>query len=567
MLRSLPPRGRNALWWGLFVALAAALYGRNLWTHVLAGMDPFIFADDARNQVMPYLRWVEAEAFQDDFIGDYGLATIPPGVRWLFYLGTFLIDPVQLSERLPYPLLALTAYGVGRTAHRLAPTDLRAPVVFASVGFVLAADIYLQRMAGTLPRAFCFPCVALGMWALVEGRVRRAAAVAALSVLFYPTAAVIVAGGVFSVLFVVGGPNRGEARRWSLRRRTGLVGALALAAVLFALPTLIATGRYGPRVTPANLAQYPEGGPAGTHGADDRPPYDGFVGAVSDYLERSAFGTGRPFARGLTDGLDRKLILDVVLILVLLGLAGAGRRHRQRRFLAVILGAALAHIGARILAPYLYAPSRFAMYSIPLFVAVGLPNGIAWLIAAKARGRLGRATVPVGWAGVAGLVFLLGADGPKRDGLTVRIDDEQRRLYGFIESLPKSAFIAGWPDEAMSNLPYLGRRKAYMTGEMHMGYHVGFLESLRDRLHPFFEAYLSPDPAALRRFREERGVTHILVERRDFQRRNRGYMPPYRNRIREHWRRLGSGKPALLNAPEAVVFESPRYLVVDLTKL
>lgn len=545
--------------------VGGVLFGPPLLRHFSHGaLDPYFFADDARNQVMPYLRWVEPAAFANDFVGDYGFDTIPIGVKFLFWLGSFLFDPTRLSEWLPYPLLALVVYGVGRCSERLAPPRLRGVAFFASAALVLGAEIYLERMAGTLPRAFGYPTFALGLLYTVEGRLRRAAGVALLAAVLYPTGAVLIAGGLFSVLVFLPAASRGEARCWTAPQRGRRFALFALAVGLASTPTWLATLPHGPRVTLENLEQYPEGGPEGTHGPDDRPPYPGFFSSLDDYALRGVFGHD-PWWPGPSAEGGEGLVFDVFAVLSAVGIAGWGRRARTRRFAAVAVGAGFAHIAARLMAPHLYAPSRFAMYAVPPLAAVGLPVGLLWLgqgLGATRRTRDGLAVLAVGL-----LVALVGGRGSSEAGLTVWIDDEQLALYEHVAQLEPDVLIAGWPDEAMSNLPYVARRRAYMTGEMHMGYHAGFLEKVRTRLRPFFKAYLSEELAPLQRLRRERGVTHILVEKAHFVSRDMTYMPPYRTEILALWDALGDRVPALLSFPDAVGFESERYLLVDLGRL
>lgn len=563
------------------LAAALLLFGRNLVEHMRRGLDAHQYADDVRVQVMAQLRWAQPEVFRDDFIGDYASDITPVGVHLVYRLGALIADPAWLSSVLPYPLLGLTVYGLARASARLAPVGLRGFAAFLSAALVLGCELYLQRMSGGCARAFCFPIVALGLLAVVEGRLILAGGIALAGALLYPTSAVIVAAGLFAVLFVASPDTRAIARRWSLGRRMTALGLFVLALVLATAPTLLKSAKHGPRVTPENVRQYPEGGPGGTHGPEDRPPYDGFFEALKGYAPRGLFGAGRFVGRSFRADHEDRLVFDAVALVALVGLFWGRRRTRLRRFAAFALGVFLAHLTARVLAPYLYAPSRFAMYGVPPLVAVGVSVGLMGLV-----GRLPAFVVDIGAALTRGrrrlevqarpafafvvsalLLFAVGGRGTSHAGLTIRLDDEHQRLYGFIRSLPPRSLVAGWPDDPMSNVPYAGRRRAFMTGEMHIAFHVGYLEAVRERLFPFFEAYVSADLERLRRLRDERGVTHVLVERRDFRHRNRGYMPPYGARLHTLWRELGSKTPALLAQPKAFVFTSPRYLVVDLARL
>ena len=94
---------------------------------------------------------------------------------------------------------------------------------------------------------------------------------------------------------------------------------------------------------------------------------------------------------------------------------------------------------------------------------------------------------------------------------------------------------------------------------------------MRGRMDAIFEAYLSTDTAPLRRLREEFGVTHLLVETRDFTdpKHPPEYFAPWRSRIS---RRLAEikGKEYLMNRSlqeKAAVYNQNGFILLDLAKL
>ena len=123
------------------------------------------------------------------------------------------------------------------------------------------------------------------------------------------------------------------------------------------------------------------------------------------------------------------------------------------------------------------------------------------------------------------------------------------RIYKFISQLPERAMIAGWPDDPMSNVPYVGHRRALMTGEMHLAYHKGYLDEVRRRITDFFEAYYASSTGPIFALRDKYGVTHMFLELKHFQGPAPGYMPP-----------LGARAKAFADANRSRGFELMRQL-------
>ena len=86
-----------------------------------------------------------------------------------------------------------------------------------------------------------------------------------------------------------------------------------------------------------------------------------------------------------------------------------------------------------------------------------------------------------------------------------------------------------------------------------------------------FDAYLSTDAAPLYRLRQEFGVTHLLVETRDFTDTQHApeYFAPWRERIAPRLAEI-KGKEYLLNEAlqkKAAVFNQDGLILLELAKL
>lgn len=81
--------------------------------------------------------------------------------------------------------------------------------------------------------------------------------------------------------------DRGAASDWSWPKRWGLVAVTALVCAALVLPMAMGLRQYGRRLGPADVAAYPELGPGGRYGPDDRSPYPYVWIATADAFGRS----------------------------------------------------------------------------------------------------------------------------------------------------------------------------------------------------------------------------------------------------------------------------------------
>ena len=184
-------------------------------------------------------------------------------------------------------------------------------------------------MAGTPPRAYCFPVLALLMLALVQGRPLAMASLVVVGALLYPASGVISGVALAIFLLVLPARDRGAAAEWALRRRLAVLAATALLAALAWLPVALRSRSYGPLIVPSQFAIFPEAGPNGRlSGRDDRPRGQGIAVEMRRATERSVSGSGPPLVPALHGWYERR---GSGRWMTLVGLAIAGGIALARR--------------------------------------------------------------------------------------------------------------------------------------------------------------------------------------------------------------------------------------------
>jgi hypothetical protein len=150
-------------------------------------------------------------------------------------------------------------------------------------------------------------------------------------------------------------------------------------------------------------------------------------------------------------------------------------------------------------------------YGVPVLALAGVPAAFGFLgDHAKRSVRI----APLAW--ILAVLALVGSRGASWSGLTVLVSPAERPLYATLAALPKAALVAGWPGQAIDNVPYLSRRAAFVTRETHMPFHVRYTELMRERMRALVAAYYATERAPLHELHRRFGVTHLLVDRRHF---------------------------------------------------
>ncbi len=555
------------------VVLLGLGFGASLRQHVARSAEPLVFNDDARQQIFPFFPYHEAGLFPDDYAAAYYRACLPLGYRALYTIGALFADPATISKVVPYVLLAVVVVSVAIAARRLAGFF----GALLATSLVLSSDLFLGRMAGGLPRAFAFPLLAAAAAALVCGRARILAAIVCVGAAFYPAGAMPAGIALALVLFVLPRRHRGDAVSWHFGRRARVVLGAGVVSALILMPTLLAARGYGTTLRPADVTMYPEIGPGGRYGPGDRAPFASFPDSAVEQVRAVLKPAGQAWAptvqewakrgggRGAASNGDTVLaILGGVLLLG--GLLLAVRDPGGRRLLALGAAAWLGHLVARPVAPYFYLPQRYAAYPVPILFVVLLPAAAAAIGGVFSRRRAASVPAVIAVVALAAVVVLpFGGRGSATSGLGIDAQP-QRRLFDFLHTLPKDALIAGWPSD-LDSVPYVSRRQAFVTYELHQAFHQGYADEMRRRMRALVDAYFASDPAPLLRLRDEFKVTHLVFQQSRLSR------PPSYFKPFDTWTRkaFGPGAAKGFELPrrvnEAKVFADGPYIVLDLRKL
>jgi hypothetical protein len=389
---------------------------------------------------------------------------------------------------------------------------------------------------------------------------------------YYPAAFLI---GLVTAIHLLLLPSawQGDSRSWTWRRRIVVLSVTAATAGVLLIPALIAGRSYGPLLGHEDLAAYPEAGRDGRYADADLPLRGQFVEMVKNHVGISLISGGRPWNENLYKRGRRSALKGSLRFwLGFLFIAGYGSlllaENGARRLLALMIAPCVLYPLALALWPRLYLPYRYVTYAVPVLVPIVLPAAIASL-AQRLRplraSPLARAAVVIG--AMVLLLLFLGGRGSGHAGIGVTIAEADRPLYGFLARLPPDAMIAGWPGEAIENVPYLSGRRILLSFEVHQAFHKAYADEMRRRMDALIDAYFATDVTPLLRLHRELGVTHLLVNRDHYDRERPSYFMPFRGKIAAVVRASRGQPETLRQSAAAAVFEDGPLVVLDLNRI
>ena len=565
----------HALGWVIVVGSLAVMFGPSLVGHMSTAADPLVFADDARAQIWPLLRYTGEGLFEHDLIAQYYLDVFPIGFKSLYIWAAWLWHPYGLSKLLPYVLLAITLLLAGAAARRLGGKL----ATWTTAALMLGCGVYLWRMTGGLPTAFGFPLMAAALWAVVAGQVWALGAVIVLAGLFYPPVAVSAGIALAAWLLLLPRDDRGVAANWPFPRRLTVLVATALLLALAVLPATIGAHRYGRLLSDRDAAQYPEAGPQGRWSADDRPPYPNIVRSIDTFGQRALIGVGEPWPTtaahwlGATDApltrvavtnTARGAIVIAAVLFCLLAWRDPPARRVAMLFGAIVLGYTLP-CGTDL---HLFHPQRQVLYGLPILLTVVVASGATsvgrWIAQLTGRPWIDGAAATVLCIG---LVAVVGGRGSKDIGLDIRIRPDSA-LLKFCASVPADSVIAGWPVGFIDDVPYVCQTSVLVSSETHQVFHEQYVLEMRRRMAALIDAYFATEPGPLLRLRDEYDVDYLVIDRRDYGPQPPRYFEPFDHWAEEaHAQMQQAGPETLRHSASAAVFIDGPLLVLDLHRL
>lgn len=479
----------------LLLALAASVAVFAM-AHWKALASPLVINDDLRQQVFWMQRWLDPALYPPDFLNAYAEAYVPWGVKFLYWCGSWFMNPLQFSKVITgflYCGQCLLMMSLGR---KLGGRQAG----WAMLGAAWLMPFFLDNISGGLSRAFASPLLATFALAWLSERgvflgLTLMAQALFIPYIFLPCSLALLIQRGFSAMRRIPGIWLNTWRQWAMFGAAGLaVGSFSLA---------YAMKGFGPLVSLAQAMGRPEFGPQGRLDLVPLPnPFLDFV-----YFPFEGIGLFKELG----------LVLGIISLCLLAWPLQKGIRRLDWRDMAsriaplAPIGVAflIFYIAARATAFTLFVPDRYVQYPINLLYALLLSSCLltAW-----------RLTKKKGTAAALLLASLAVCGSIRLSGVALYDLRADQALYAAVEAdTPKDAMLAGHPD-LMDNVLTFSKRNVLASTELAQPWSVGYWNQVRPRLDGFFKAYYSDDSDTIIRFAEQFNVDFLVVDEAHFTR-------------------------------------------------
>lgn len=459
--------------------------------------------DDVRQQIYWMQRWLDPELFQGDLLSRYAQDYVPWGVQAVYYLGSFIVSPVQFTKAVAFILYVATMgflYGLAKGFE-----DDFTAVTIVCVCFFFPG--FMTKISGGLSQGFVYPLLAAYLYFLSTEKTLAASCMIFLQSLFNPYVFTLcLATHSFYVLNQAVRPlhRNGVSEHTSWQKALSIVlvsnlPAIAGIALMILKYVVMQSPEFGEIVTWKDMEGNQEYSELGR--TDDLPPPSILWELV---LPWSYFF---PFSKQFP------ILFYGCLCAVTAGIATALLRGGKDinvagfRVFGYLLPASIILYGiSYVLLLRLFIPNRYIEFSFTIFYAVLLGVALARALSISGITRLASPIVLI-------VIAVLG--GLRNYNVSIYDYTHYKPLYSFVETLPKDAVLAGHP-ELMDNIQTFAHRKAFVTYELSHPYRTRYWEQIKKRLFDLFDAYYSETPEQVREFAARYGIGYVVVRDKDF---------------------------------------------------
>ncbi len=506
----------------------------------------YLINDDVRQQIYWMERWRDPQLFQNDFLTNYAETYVPIGVKAIYRVASFWFDPLIFSNILTAILFVITAalwFAWGRVFGDNLTAFLVVVVYFLFTGFQ-------YQMNGGLSRGFVFPLMILYLLFVSQGRLFCAGVVLFVQTFFNPYVFLLCLFTQASIMVVKFGPdffpkafkafhNVFQAMRFdhvraffefdqqshnvrctkeelketipAILKKLLILNFPVILGVAFTVANVVwyqsSTGRLISWREMIGKSEYSELGRYQLY-----PAASFFYELIRPWIFNLSFPYWGPFA-----GWAMAFIVVAVFAYAALNYQPVIKWKGLNGLLLLIPVSLLLYILARLLLVKLFVPRRYIFSTLSIVYCIGFAVALRILLE---KIKITRSKL------YAFLLTLLVFACIK--GRHVEIFDYSNgsNLYKFIQTTPKNALIAGWP-EVMDNVMTFGERPAYVTFKLSHTWVEPYWSEVKKRTFDLLKAYYSSNPEEIRNFCKSNHIEYLVVRSQDFELERLRKSPPY----------------------------------------
>ncbi len=483
--------------------------------------------DDVRQQIFWMERWRDPQLFQNDFLTNYAETYVPIGVKAIYRTASLWFDPLIFSNILTAILFALTAglwFAWGRVFGDNLTAFLVVVVYFLFTGFQ-------YQMNGGLSRSFVFPLMILYLLLVSRGNLFYAGLVLFIQPFFNPYVFLLclfthglimlikfgpaLASRIFptfsNILGITNPEEQQEQTAPQIIKELLVLNAPVFLAVAF---TIVSVAWYqsstGHLISWREMVGKSEYSELGRYQLYPAPSF--FHELIRPWIFNLSFPYWGPIA-----GWIMALLVVGVFSYAVLNYRPLIKWRGLNGLLLLIPVSLLLYVLARLLLVKLFVPRRYITYTLNLVYCIGFAVAIRVILEKMKLSKLRLYALVIALLAFACI-----------KGRHIEIFDYSggSNLYKFIQTTPKNALVAGWP-EVMDNVMTFGERPAYVTYKLSHTWVEPYWSEVKRRTFDLFKAYYSSKPEEIRSFCKSNHIDYLIVRSEDFELERLKKFPPY----------------------------------------
>ncbi|MGP8283917.1 MAG: hypothetical protein ACLQT6_14545 [Desulfomonilaceae bacterium] len=472
-------------------------------------------------------RWRDPQLFQNDFLTNYAETYVPIGVKAIYRTASLWFDPLIFSNILTAILFALTA-GLWFAWGRVFGDNLTALLVVV-VYFLFTGFQY--QMNGGLSRSFVFPLMILYLLLVSQEYLFYAGLVLFIQPFFNPYVFLLclfthglimlikfgpaLASRIFptfsNILGITNPEEPQEQTAPQILKELLVLNAPVFLAVAF---TIVSVAWYqsstGHLISWREMVGKSEYSELGRYQLYPAPSF--FHELIRPWIFNLSFPYWGPIA-----GWIMALLVVGVFSYAALNYRPLIKWRGLNGLLLLIPVSLLLYVLARLFLVKLFVPRRYITYTLNLVYCIGFAVAIRVVLEKMKLSKLRLYALVIALLAFACI-----------KGRHIEIFDYSggSNLYKFIQTTPKNALIAGWP-EVMDNVMTFGERPAYVTYKLSHTWVEPYWSEVKRRTFDLFKAYYSSKPEEIRSFCKSNHIDYLIVRSEDFELERLKKFPPY----------------------------------------
>jgi len=436
------------------------------------------------------VKYHNPELFRNDIYVKYAQYLSPPGYQFLYYMLTYLMDPIFAGKLLCIFLFGLTGifcYLLGRHYW----SELFGLLM---VFFFIGHPQFLDRFMGGLQRSFSFPFLFMFIYFLSIQKKNLYGWLIGLQILFYPVTALI------SLAILIVNMILDSSSRKEFFKGKGVIWGYVFLIVSFAL------------LAAQRIIQKPDflGGMVSKSEIYNDPVF--YAGGRSTYLP---FNSLYEFIKDIlmgNRGFYRILTPFSLLFFIFTWIKGKSTKHIWIPMLSVFLTSVVLFELAKLVLLKLYIPNRYLEYTFVILSTI-LLSMVVFVILMLIRNYKTQKIVLIMFI-VISIICNVGAMKKfLRKKYEAYTDDVKMLMY--LSTTPTDSVIAAEPFVS-DDISVFSKRKVFLKYELSHPWFKNYRKIVEDRAEAFYRAYFTDSLLDLKRFAEKYGINYIICEKKVF---------------------------------------------------